>query len=54
MLTIFKQTHHQDLVGDGLGNFHVDFSMDGAVTEIYGVESLFLGKHIYRHFRIHR
>ena len=26
----------QELVGDGLGNFHVDFSMDGAVTEIYG------------------
>ena len=41
----FKQTiHNQDLVGDGLGNFHVDFSMDGAATEIYGVENLFLGK----------
>ena len=34
------------LVGDGLGNFHVDFPMDGAVTEIYGLESLFLGKFI--------
>ena len=39
-----KQTYNQDLVGDGLGNFHVDLSMDGAVTEIYGVESLLLGK----------
>ena len=44
---IYKQNHNQDLVGDGLGNFHVDFSMDGAVTEIYGVESLFLGKETY-------
>ena len=31
-----KQRYNQDLVGDGLGNFHVDFSMDGAVTETYG------------------
>ena len=38
---------NQDLVGDGLGNFHVDFSMGGAFTEIYGVESLLLcNKHI--------
>ena len=28
----YKQKYNQDLVGDGLGNFHVDFSMDGAVT----------------------
>ena len=40
----YKQTHNQDLAGDGLGNFHVDFSMDGAAIEIDGAESLFLGK----------
>ena len=50
----YKRKHNQDLVGDGLGNFHVGFSMDGAVTEIYGVGSLFLSKNIYRHFRINR
>ena len=43
-VTRYKQEFNQDFVGDGLGNFHVDFSMDGAVTEIYGVGSLFLGK----------
>ena len=43
IVKIYKQKINQDLVGDGLGNFHVDFSMDGAVTEIYGVESLLLG-----------
>ena len=35
----YKETYSQDLVGQGLGNFHVDFSMDGAVSEIYGNES---------------
>ena len=44
---MYKQRYNQDLVGDGLGNFNVDFPMDGAVTEIYGVESLFLGKPTY-------
>ena len=46
--------YNQDLAGDGLGNFHVGFSMDGAVTESYGVGSLFLGEHICRYFGINR
>ena len=52
----YKQTYNQDLVGDGLGNFHVYRSMDGVVTEIYGVESLLSGnkKNIYRCVRINR
>ena len=56
IVKIYKQKINQDLVGDGLGNFHVDFSMDGAVTEIYGVESLLLGKktYVYRYFRTNR
>ena len=51
---IYKQKYKQYLVGDGLGNFQVGFSMDGAVTEIYGVESLFLGKNIDRYCRTNR
>ena len=39
-----KQQYDQDSTGGGVSNFHVGFSMDGAVTEIHGVESLFLGK----------
>ena len=35
----YKEKHNQDLFGQGLGNFHVDFSMDGAVSEIDGNES---------------
>ena len=36
-----------ELVGEELGNFHIDFSMDNANTEIYAIESLFLGKKTY-------
>ena len=38
---IYKEHNDQDSVGEGLGKFHVDFSMDGAVIEIYGIASLF-------------
>ena len=41
----YKHKYDQELVDDGLGNFHEDFSMDCTVTEIYGIERLFLGKH---------
>ena len=34
----YKQKYDQELVGDGSGNFRVYVSMDGAVTEIYGIE----------------
>ena len=40
----YKQNPKQDLAGDGLGNSHVDFSMDGAATEIY----VWRGKFILR------
>ena len=43
----YKQKQNQELVGDGLGNPHVGFNMDGAATEIYGVRNLFLGKETY-------
>ena len=43
----YKQKYNQELVGEYLGNFHVDFDMDGACGEIYAKESLFLGKKTY-------
>ena len=43
----YKEKYNQDLVGQGLGDFHVDFSMDGAVSGIYGNESYFLGNKTY-------
>ena len=49
----YKEKYGLDLVGEDLGNFHVDFDMDKANSEIYAIESLFLGKKtIYRYFRI--
>ena len=34
-------------MGENLGNFHIDFEIDGACGEIYSNESLYLGKKSY-------
>ena len=45
MLTkAFKAKCGRDLVGKKMGQFHIDFEMDGAVDDIYAVESYFLSK----------
>ena len=50
----YKQTYNQELVGDYLGSFHIDYSMDNACDENYAKESLFNGKkNLYRYLRIH-
>ena len=43
----YKENHGSELVGEGPGDFHIDFSIDNANTEIYAIESLFLGKKTY-------
>ena len=49
----YKEQYASELVGEELGNFHIDFSMDNANTETYAIESLFLGnKNLHRYFRI--
>ena len=40
---VYKEKFGSELVGEELGNFHNDFSMDNANIEIYAIESLFLG-----------
>ena len=45
--TRYKEQYGSELVGEELGNFHIDFSMDKANTEIYAIESLFRGKKTY-------
>ena len=42
-----KDKYGLELVGEDLGNFHVDFGLHGATSETYAVESLFLGKKTY-------
>ena len=46
VVNIYRENYNQYLVGKYLGNFHIDFKMDNACkdAEIYGIESLFLGK----------
>ena len=35
------------LVGEELGNCHIDFSMDGAFSEIYAIASFFPGRKFF-------
>ena len=44
---IYNDKCGSELVGEELGNFHIDFSMGNANTETYAIESLILGKGIY-------
>ena len=43
----FKENYKRNLVGNEMGQFHIDFDMDGAKGEIYAVENLFLAKNVY-------
>lgn len=43
----FKEKYGRELIGNQLGQFHSDFSLDGAEGEIYAVESWFIGKKTY-------
>jgi len=43
----FKQKYGRDLNGKELGNFHSDFDLEGADSDIYSTESIFLGKKCY-------
>ena len=43
----YKEKYGLELVGEDLGNFHIDFSIDKSNSEIYAVGSLFLGKKTY-------
>ena len=47
----YKNKYDLNLVGGDLGNFHVDFDLYGATSEIYAIGSLFLGKNLHRYFR---
>ena len=43
----YNDKYDLNLVGEDLGNCHVDFALYGAASEIYAIESLFLGKKTY-------
>ena len=49
----YNETYNLELVDEDLGNFHVDFDMDGANSEIYAIESLVLGKTTYIYIYIY-
>ena len=43
----YKEIYNADLIGEELGNFHVDFPKKEGYDEVYCIESLFLGKKTY-------
>lgn len=43
----FQQRYGRILTGKQLGQFHIDFDLKGAKSEIYATKSLFLGKKSY-------
>lgn len=43
----YRDRYNKELNGKNLGQFHTDFSLDNAATEIYATKSIFLGKKSY-------
>ena len=43
----FNKKYGRELIGSNMGQFHSDFDLDGATSEIYATKSLFLGKKCY-------
>ncbi len=44
---LFREQYKKELNGKNLGQFHVDFQLEGAVGEIVATKSIFLGKKSY-------
>jgi hypothetical protein len=45
--TQFRKDYNRELTGKNLGQFHIDFDLDGAASEIYSKSAIFLGKKCY-------
>ncbi|GMF38339.1 unnamed protein product [Phytophthora lilii] len=43
----YKQTYNKELIGKQMGQFHIDFNLEGSEGNIYAKESIFLGKKSY-------
>lgn len=46
----FSSKYNRELVGEGLGQFHSDFELDGAKGEVFATESYFISKKTYVDF----
>ena len=43
----FEKKYGRTLIGENMGEFHTDFDLEGSVSEIVAVDSVFLGKKCY-------
>lgn len=44
---LFNEKYGRELIGKDMGQFHTDFDLDGAETEIKSIDCVFLGKKCY-------
>ena len=47
LATLFKEKYSKELIGKDMGQFHIDFDMDGAVDDIYSIEAYVIAKKVY-------
>mgnify|MGYP003635934425 CR=1 FL=1 len=45
--TKFQEKYNRNITGKYLGQFHIDFDLDGAKSDIYSTKAIFLGKKAY-------
>ena len=45
--TLYKNEYKKEIIGTDMGQFHSDFSLKGAVSEVIATKSIFLGKKSY-------
>ncbi|CAK4090897.1 unnamed protein product [Aphanomyces euteiches] len=43
----FRAKYGRELIGNQMGQFHIDFDLKGSEGEVYSKESIFLGKKNY-------
>ena len=43
----FYEEYKRELTGTNLGQFHIDFDLDGSAEEVYSTKAIFLGKKSY-------
>lgn len=44
---LYNEKYHKNLKGKNMGNFHIDFDLKGAISEIYSIKTIILGKKCY-------
>ena len=47
MRQAYRKIYNTELIGNDMGQFHIDFDLEGSVGDIWATDSIFLGKKCY-------